>query len=57
MTEMFESLSHVLKKLGSLNLLAIGIAIIVVWLLISGLKRGLKKDGRDKDIGGNDDGE
>ena len=57
MTEMFESLAHALRKLGSLNLLAIGIVAIVLWLLISGLKRGLKKDGRDKDIGGNDDGE
>ena len=56
MTEMFEFLAHALRKLGSLNLLAIGIVAIVLWLLISGLKRGLKKDGRDKDIGGNDDG-
>jgi len=57
MTEMFESLSHVLKKLGSLNLLAIGIAIIVVWLLISGLRKGLKKESRDKDSEENDDDE
>ena len=55
MTEMFESLSHVLKKLGNLNLLAIGIAIIVVWLLISVLRKGLKKESRDKDSEGNDD--
>jgi hypothetical protein len=57
MTEMMESLSHLLSKLGTLNLLAIGIAIIVMWLLISGFKKGLKKGGRDKDSEGNDHGE
>lgn len=57
MTEMFESLSHALRKIGSLNLLAIGIAVIVLWLLISGLKKGLKKEGREKDSGGNDNEE
>jgi len=57
MTEMFESLFHALRKIGSLNLLAIGIAVIVLWLLISGLKKGLKKEGREKDSGGNDNGE
>ncbi|HUL21144.1 MAG TPA: hypothetical protein VLZ10_06795 [Thermodesulfobacteriota bacterium] len=57
MTEMVESLSHALRKLGSLNLLAIGIAVIVLWLLVSGLKKGLKKDGRDKDSEENDHGE
>ncbi len=54
---MMESLSHLLSKLGTLNLLAIGIAIIVMWLLISGFKKGLKKGGRDKDSEGNDHGE
>jgi hypothetical protein len=50
---MTEYLTEVLKKLGTLNLLAIGIALIVIWLLISGFKKGLKKGGRDKDSEGN----
>ena len=57
MTETMEFLSHILSKLGTLNLLAIGIVTIVVWLLISGFKKGLKKGGRDKGSEGNDSGE
>jgi len=52
-----EFLSHILSKLGTLNLLGIGIVIIVMWLLISGFKKGLKKGGRDKGSEGNDSGE
>ena len=54
MTAMMETLSHVLGKLGTPNLLAIGIAIIVLWLLVSGFKKGLKKRGQDKGPEGND---
>ena len=57
MTETIEYLSHFLKKLGTPNLLAIGIAIIVIWLLISGFKKGLKRGGRDKGSKGNGNGE
>jgi hypothetical protein len=57
MTETIEYLSQVLRKLGTLNLLAIGIAIIVMWLLISGFSKGLKRGGRDKGSEGNDKGE
>jgi len=57
MTETIEYFSHVLRKLGTLNLLVIGIAIIVVWLLISGFKKGLKRGGQDKGSEGNDPGE
>ena len=57
MTETIESLSHFLRKLGTPNLLAIGIAIIVIWLLISGFRKGLKRGGRDKDSEGNGSGE
>jgi len=52
-----EYLLHVLRKIETLNLLAIGIAIIVLWLLISGFKKGLRRRGRDKDSEGNDHGE
>jgi hypothetical protein len=31
------------------NFLEIGIAIIVIWLLISGLRRGLRKRKREQD--------
>jgi hypothetical protein len=55
--ETIEYFSHFLKETGAPNLLAIGIAIIVVWLLISGFRKGLKRGGRDKDSEGNDKGE
>jgi hypothetical protein len=57
MTETIEYLSHALRKIGTLNLLAIGIVIIVMWLLISGFRKGLKRGGRNKGPGGNDHGE
>ena len=57
MTEAIEYLSRILRKLGTLNLLAIGIAIIVMWLLISGFRKGLKRGGRDKGSVGNGSGE
>jgi len=48
MTETIEYFSEFLKKIGTLNLLAIGVAVIVVWLLLSGFRKGLKRGGRDK---------
>jgi len=57
MTEAIEYLSRILRKLGTLNLLAVGVAIIVMWLLISGFRKGLKRGGRDKGSEGNDPGE
>ncbi len=56
MTETIEYFSHFLKKIGDANLLAIGVAIIVVWLLLSGLRKGLKRGGRDKGSEGNGNG-
>jgi len=56
MTEAIEYFSHILGKLGTLNLLSIGIVVIVVWLLVSGFKKGLKRGGRDKGSEGNDAG-
>ncbi len=46
--ETIEHFSDFLAKIGAHNFLAIGIAIIVIWLLISGLRKGLKKKGRDE---------
>ena len=57
MREALEYLSRFLKELGTLNLLVIGIAIIVTWLLISGFKKGLKKGDRDKGPEENDHGQ
>jgi hypothetical protein len=57
MTETMEYLSGALRKMGTLNLLAIGIVIIVVWLLISGFRKGLRRGGRNKGSEGNDHGE
>ncbi len=57
MTEMVASVSDFLKKIGAPNFLAIGAVIIVIWLLISGLKKGLKKRGRDDHSEEDDHGE
>jgi hypothetical protein len=48
MMETIEYFSDFLRKIGAPNFLAVGIVIIVIWLLISGLKKGLKKGGRSK---------
>lgn len=56
--ETIEQFSDFLRKIGAHNFLAIGIAVIVIWLLISGFRKGLKKkdqaDRTEKD-GGNQD--
>jgi hypothetical protein len=41
--ETIEQFSDFLRKIGAPNFLAIGIVIIVIWLLISGLRKGLGK--------------
>jgi hypothetical protein len=41
--ETIEYFSDFLRKIGSINFLSIGIVIVVLWLLISGLRKGLKK--------------
>jgi len=43
--ETIEYFSDFLRKIGVPNFLAIGIVIIVIWLLISGLRKGLKRGG------------
>jgi hypothetical protein len=45
--ETIEHFSDFLRQIGAHNFLAIGIVIIVIWLLISGFRKGLKKKGRD----------
>ncbi len=46
-----------LRKIGTPNYLAVGIIIIVIWLLISGIRKGLKRRGPDQDSGENEQGE
>lgn len=43
-----------LNKIGAPNILAVGIVLIVLWLLISGIRKGLK--GGRKDNGPEQDG-
>jgi hypothetical protein len=43
-----EHFSDFLAKIGAPNFLAIGIVIVVLWLLISGLRKGLKRGGHNK---------
>jgi hypothetical protein len=55
--ETVEYFSDFLRKIGAPNFLAIGIVLIVLWLLISGIRKGLKK-GRKKSADNSDsDGE
>jgi hypothetical protein len=49
MMETIEYFEDFLRKIGAPNFLAIGIVVIVIWLLISGIRRGLKKGGQDKE--------
>ena len=52
-----EHFSDFLTKIGAPNFLAIGIVITVLWLLISGLRKGLKRGGRNKGSKGDKNGE
>jgi len=49
MMETIEHFSDFLRNIGAPNFLAIGIVIIVIWLLVSGLVKGLRKRRRDKE--------
>ena len=43
MMETIEYFSDFLRKIGAPNFLAIGIVMIVLWLLISGFVKGIRK--------------
>jgi len=55
--ETIEYFSDFLRKIGTVNFLAIGIVLIVIWLLISGFRKGLRKKRGDRDSNGNDEGQ
>ncbi len=48
MMETVEYFSDFLRKIGTPNFLAIGIALIVLWLLLSGFIKGFRKRKQDK---------
>jgi hypothetical protein len=48
MMETIEYFSDFLRKIGAPNFLAIGIVMIVLWLLISGFVKGIRKRRHDK---------
>jgi len=58
--ETIESFTNLLRKIGTPNFLVIGIILIILWLLISGFRKGLKRRGqekeRQKDERNNDEG-
>jgi hypothetical protein len=47
--ETVEYFSDFLRKIGAPNFLAIGIVLIVLWLLISGIRKGLRKGRQNKE--------
>jgi len=47
--ETIEHFSDFLRKIGAHNFLVIGIVIIITWLLISGLWKGLRRKRRDEE--------
>jgi len=55
--ETIEYFSDFLRKIGAVNFLAIGIVLMVIWLLISGFRKGLRKKRGDRDSNGNDEGQ
>jgi hypothetical protein len=55
--ETVEYFSDFLRKIGAPNFLAIGIVVIVIWLLISGIRKGLRKGRQNKESRNNNDGD
>ncbi len=47
--ETVELFNDFLRKIGAPNVLAIGIVLIVLWLLISGIRKGLRGKGKDEE--------
>ena len=46
---MIKHVSDFFAQIGSHNFLAMGIVLIVLWLLISGIRKGLKKESRNEE--------
>ena len=54
--ETIERLTDFLRGAGVPNLLVIGIVVIVIWLLISGIRKGFRKRKEDRNAE-NDEGD
>jgi len=52
--ETVEYFTDFLRKIGAPNILSVAIVVIVLWLLISGFKKGLKKRNRGSKEEGED---
>ncbi len=52
-----EHFSEFLRKIGTPNFLALGIGVIILWLLISGLVKGLRRRGQNKGSKREDNGD
>ena len=46
--KMIEYFANFLRNAGVPNFLVIGIVVIAIWLLISGLRKGLRKRKKDR---------
>jgi hypothetical protein len=55
--ETIEYFSDALRKVGTPNLLAIGAVLIILWLLISGIRKGLRKGKQKKETEENNEEE
>ena len=55
--EKIEYFSEFLRKIGAVNFLAIGIILMVIWILISGFRKGLRKKRGGRDSNDNDEDE
>ena len=53
--ETVEYFTDFLRKIGAPNFLALGIVVIVIWLLISGIRKGLRKGKHGKESGENNE--
>jgi hypothetical protein len=47
--EPLEYFSDLFRKIGTPNFLMIGVVILILWLLISGIRKGLRKGRQEKD--------
>ena len=53
--ETIEYLQDFLRKIGTPNFLVIGIVLILLWLLISGIRKGLRKGKQKNENEGNEE--
>ena len=50
--EVINYFSNLFSKTVVPNLLTVGIVILIIWLLISGIRKGLRKTDHRRDTGG-----